>query len=87
MMTQKTSTGKFGLTSGMLGELDALIKDRKKARRWSADACALLAHYRNTTDASVGTLCKVMEKAYPDRVWPYAIVNSKLQYMATKEIV
>jgi hypothetical protein len=77
----KSKIPKFEIPEGLKRELDSIVEDEKTGKRWNSKSEGILLHYYTTTNASIGTLCKVLEKACPEYSWPYSIVNSKVQYL------
>lgn len=76
-----TTIKKMTIPGNLKAELDALVESSASDRRWNKESEAVLFHYYTHTDATINTLCMVLKKAFPDKTWPYAIVNGKLQYL------
>ena len=80
-MKNKSMVTRLTLPENLKAELDSLVATQKVGKRWSPESTALLVHYYNNTEATIGTLCKIMEKVYPEKPWPYSLVNSMVQHM------
>jgi len=80
-MKQKvTKIAPLNIPADLKKELDELVATVTQDRRWNEESEAVLRHYI-AEGVPTNILCKVLEKAFPDKTWPYSIVNSKVQYV------
>ena len=73
----------LGLPPGLLAELDALVERPTNTKRWTPAADGLVMRY-DRKDVPVKTLCAVLTKAFPDKTWPYTVVNARRRYLRSR---